>query len=163
MRIFVFLGFILTAVVFVNSAALEEDDEGGLSPMELQYLNDLNDYIEEGRLEKRGRKFCLRRDMTCPNRDDKRDFCCRGSQCACNIFGQNCRCSSLGLFQRLGKRWTTLILKRRNKIVSYIFEDIILIIPTVFYLMLLYFQSPKSINTRTKLSTTTIYKLLYFN
>ena len=29
MRIFVFLGFILTAVVFVNSAALEEDDEGG--------------------------------------------------------------------------------------------------------------------------------------
>ena len=36
-------------------------------------------------------RFCLKRDMTCPPLKNKKDFCCRGSQCACNIFGQNCK------------------------------------------------------------------------
>merc|ERR1712004_67058 len=53
----------------MDQDALDEED-----------LNHLMKYIEAGtesRMEKRGRKFCLRRDMTCPNVEGKRDFCCK--------------------------------------------------------------------------------------
>ncbi|XP_040564270.1 uncharacterized protein [Lepeophtheirus salmonis] len=92
-------------MVFSSSDAGVIDDDDHVSPEELQdYINQLQDYIQiKEQASKRGR-FCLRRDMTCPNLPNGKDFCCSGSQCSCNLFGQNCRCSTIGLFQRLGKR-----------------------------------------------------------
>merc|ERR1712168_710860 len=105
MRSLILFALLVLTIVLTTAAAVDDYNEE-LSDDEARYLTDLSNYLEgAGRLEKSKRgRFCLRRDMTCPNFKDGRDLCCRGSQCACNIFGQNCRCSSLGLFQRLGRR-----------------------------------------------------------
>merc|ERR1711953_202193 len=102
MKVWILFGTLACIAWQANSAALDDYQDA----LDEEELNHLMNYIgtTESRMEKRGRKFCLRRDMTCPNVEGKRDFCCKGSQCACNIFGQNCRCSSLGLFQRLGRK-----------------------------------------------------------
>merc|ERR1711974_16886 len=102
MRSLIFFALLALTIVLTSAAAVDDYNEE-LSDDEARYLTDLSNYLEGAEKSKRGR-FCLRRDMTCPNFKDGRDLCCRGSQCACNIFGQNCRCSSLGLFQRLGRR-----------------------------------------------------------
>lgn len=81
------------------------DEEMNYNPDEVQsYLNALESYYQ-GRNEKSKRgMFCVRRDNSCPYAENGRDICCKGSQCSCNIFGQNCKCSTIGLFQRLGRR-----------------------------------------------------------
>merc|ERR1711981_944917 len=103
MKLVVVFGLVALFALTSNGAALD-DYEDDLTEEEASNLRELDNYLRNNeRLEKRGR-FCLSRDLTCPNRKEGRDLCCKGSQCACNIFGQNCRCSSLGLFQRLGRR-----------------------------------------------------------
>jgi len=90
MKVWILFGILACIAWQANSAALDDYQDA----LDEEDLNHLMKYIEAGtesRMEKRGRKFCLRRDMTCPNVEGKRDFCCKGSQCACNIFGQNCR------------------------------------------------------------------------
>lgn len=95
---------LLVAVVDVQAGVIDNaEEEMSYTPEEIQsYLNALEEYYE-GRNEKNKRgHFCLRRDNSCPYLENGRDICCKGSQCSCNIFGQNCKCSTIGLFQRLG-------------------------------------------------------------
>merc|ERR1712080_201005 len=98
--------FGLVAIIALSNGAALDDYEDELREEEANYLRQLDNYLRnDERLEKSKRgRFCLSRDLTCPNFEKGRDLCCKGSQCACNIFGQNCRCSSLGLFARLGRR-----------------------------------------------------------
>ncbi|XP_022236204.1 U8-agatoxin-Ao1a-like [Limulus polyphemus] len=46
------------------------------------------------------KRGCVRRGSSCDNRPDE---CCYNSSCRCNLWGTNCRCSRMGLFQRWGK------------------------------------------------------------
>merc|ERR1711997_820988 len=105
MRSLILFALLALTIVLTSSAAVDDYNEE-MSDDEARYLTDLSNYLEgAGRLEKSKRgRFCLSRDMTCRKTKNGRDMCCRGSQCACNIFGQNCRCSSIGLFRRLGRR-----------------------------------------------------------
>jgi len=82
------------------AAVLDGGGDYDVPAEELQeYLTELESYLAHR--AKRGR-FCLGRDKGCPKVKNGNDFCCDGSQCSCNLFGQNCKCSPMGLFQRLG-------------------------------------------------------------
>ncbi|XP_032598007.2 uncharacterized protein LOC116806085 [Drosophila grimshawi] len=45
------------------------------------------------------RKGCIRRNGACDNRPGD---CCFSSSCRCNLWGSNCRCQRMGLFQKWG-------------------------------------------------------------
>jgi hypothetical protein len=47
------------------------------------------------------KRSCVRRGGTCDHRPND---CCPKSACRCNLWGTNCRCQRLGLFQKWGKR-----------------------------------------------------------
>nr|UGX04247.1 agatoxin-like peptide transcript a [Locusta migratoria] len=46
------------------------------------------------------RRACIRRGGTCDHRPKD---CCYNSSCRCNLWGANCRCQRMGLFQKWGK------------------------------------------------------------
>ncbi|XP_069193928.1 uncharacterized protein [Procambarus clarkii] len=45
-------------------------------------------------------RSCIRRGGTCDHRPND---CCYNSSCRCNLWGTNCRCQRMGLFQQWGK------------------------------------------------------------
>lgn len=45
------------------------------------------------------RRSCIRRGGTC---DHRTNDCCYNSSCRCNLWGSNCRCQRVGLFQKWG-------------------------------------------------------------
>ncbi|KAL7026851.1 hypothetical protein ACKWTF_005197 [Chironomus riparius] len=46
------------------------------------------------------RRACIRRSGNC---DHRPNGCCANSSCRCNLWGSNCRCQRMGLFQKWGK------------------------------------------------------------
>jgi len=47
------------------------------------------------------KRSCVRRSGSCDHRPND---CCPSSSCRCNLWGTNCRCQRLGLFQKWGRR-----------------------------------------------------------
>ncbi|XP_025016647.1 uncharacterized protein LOC112538862 [Tetranychus urticae] len=47
------------------------------------------------------KRSCIRRSGIC---DARPSDCCLNSVCRCNLWGANCRCQRMGLFQRLGRK-----------------------------------------------------------
>ncbi|XP_030379399.1 uncharacterized protein LOC115627754 [Scaptodrosophila lebanonensis] len=45
------------------------------------------------------RRGCIHRGGACDNRPND---CCFNSSCRCNLWGSNCRCQRMGLFQKWG-------------------------------------------------------------
>uniref|UniRef100_A0A336K798 CSON002471 protein n=1 Tax=Culicoides sonorensis TaxID=179676 RepID=A0A336K798_CULSO len=45
------------------------------------------------------RRSCIRRNGNCDHRPND---CCYQSSCRCNLWGSNCRCQRMGLFQKWG-------------------------------------------------------------
>ncbi|XP_058451519.1 U8-agatoxin-Ao1a-like [Malaya genurostris] len=45
------------------------------------------------------RRACIRRGGNCDHRPND---CCYNSSCRCNLWGSNCRCQRMGLFQKWG-------------------------------------------------------------
>ncbi|XP_018348266.1 PREDICTED: uncharacterized protein LOC108752128 isoform X1 [Trachymyrmex septentrionalis] len=45
------------------------------------------------------RRACIRRGGDCYHR---RKDCCYSSSCRCNLWGSNCKCQRMGLFQKWG-------------------------------------------------------------
>lgn len=45
------------------------------------------------------RRGCIRRSGNCDHRPNE---CCFSSSCRCNLWGSNCRCQRMGLFQKWG-------------------------------------------------------------
>nr|CAI5852176.1 unnamed protein product [Callosobruchus analis] len=45
------------------------------------------------------RRACIRRGGNC---DYRPNDCCYSSSCRCNLWGSNCRCQRMGLFQKWG-------------------------------------------------------------
>ncbi|CAG5040962.1 unnamed protein product [Parnassius apollo] len=59
----------------------------GDDPNDLQMLQDI------------GKRACIRRGGNCDHRPGD---CCHSSSCRCNLWGSNCRCQRMGLFQKWG-------------------------------------------------------------
>ncbi|XP_042206212.1 U8-agatoxin-Ao1a-like, partial [Homarus americanus] len=45
-------------------------------------------------------RSCIRRGGMCDHRPND---CCYNSSCRCNLWGTNCRCQRMGIFQQWGK------------------------------------------------------------
>ncbi|XP_021001383.1 U8-agatoxin-Ao1a [Parasteatoda tepidariorum] len=46
------------------------------------------------------KRSCIRRGGSCDHRPSD---CCYSSSCRCNLWGTNCRCQRVGIFQKWGK------------------------------------------------------------
>ncbi|XP_059079818.1 uncharacterized protein LOC131877971 isoform X6 [Tigriopus californicus] len=71
------------------------DDEGSsaedLKTVQKRYSMFPNEFVK--------RRLCIRPTMSCNLRPNS---CCPSTTCRCNLWGQNCRCLRMGLFQRWG-------------------------------------------------------------
>ncbi|XP_053213505.1 U8-agatoxin-Ao1a-like [Panonychus citri] len=63
----------------------------------------MEDYGDGGlvRLILTKKHTCIRRGAIC---DLRPNDCCGSSLCKCNLWGTNCRCQRMGLFQRWGRK-----------------------------------------------------------
>merc|ERR1712227_462044 len=62
--------------------------------------NKIDDKRSRSAYALRYRRSCIRRGGRC---DQRPKDCCNNSSCRCNLWGTNCRCSRMGLFQQWGK------------------------------------------------------------
>jgi len=91
-----------------------EDDGDGEGLDQYDYIQSLMDRIRQGGdnslIQKRElynyttnmvkRRLCIRPTRSCNSRPNS---CCAETTCRCNLWGQNCRCLRMGLFQRWGR------------------------------------------------------------
>ncbi|KFM62607.1 U8-agatoxin-Ao1a, partial [Stegodyphus mimosarum] len=86
-----FIGFTLLAQALLTSSFMPSSDVD----------NRRKDYPELPRLLYYARKrSCIKRNGSCDHRPND---CCYNSSCRCNLWGTNCRCQRMGLFQKWGK------------------------------------------------------------
>jgi len=103
-------GYTLDNNAAVDAAAAAGDQQ----PVDQGY-NDYNDYMQAlldriagddvRSIQKRynqlmKRRLCILPTMSCNVRPNS---CCPNTTCRCNLWGQNCRCLRMGLFQRWGR------------------------------------------------------------
>ncbi|XP_070506629.1 toxin Tbo-IT2-like [Chironomus tepperi] len=97
MKYFVVLSFFCLILVtvkanpYMDSDLMLGDDELGY-PEGDNYLDELMAPAEK--------RACIRRSGNC---DHRPNGCCANSSCRCNLWGSNCRCQRMGLFQKWGK------------------------------------------------------------
>ncbi|XP_069997271.1 uncharacterized protein [Penaeus vannamei] len=83
----------------------EISQEGDSGQPDVDYTTDLLERLLS-RTQKRSsyiylfRRSCIRRMGACDHRPND---CCYNSSCRCNLWGTNCRCQRMGLFQQWGK------------------------------------------------------------
>ncbi|CAH0719063.1 unnamed protein product, partial [Brenthis ino] len=65
-------------------------------PADMQLLQDVD---KRSSLIYVFRRACIRRGGNCDHRPGD---CCHSSSCRCNLWGSNCRCQRMGLFQKWG-------------------------------------------------------------
>ncbi|XP_064092091.1 toxin Tbo-IT2-like isoform X2 [Macrobrachium nipponense] len=84
------------------------DHEEDAPPPEADYTTDLLERLLARTAQKRDDmagpikrwRSCIPRGGACTHRPQA---CCNSSSCRCNLWGTNCRCQRMGLFQQLGK------------------------------------------------------------
>merc|ERR1712142_789697 len=86
---------ILLAIV----AAQPLQDEAAGGELDSGVLDEYSDVLER-LLARTQKRSCIGRSGVCDHRP--RD-CCYNSSCRCNLWGTNCRCQRMGLFQQWGK------------------------------------------------------------
>ncbi|KAG9509043.1 hypothetical protein GZH46_02450 [Fragariocoptes setiger] len=72
--------------------------------LESSDIDDIENYKQalESLLYKRTQQtsVCIARGKSCDHRPDQ---CCQDSSCRCNLWGTNCKCHRMGLFQKWGR------------------------------------------------------------
>ncbi|XP_052133360.1 uncharacterized protein LOC127752335 isoform X2 [Frankliniella occidentalis] len=108
-------GLALAAVLLTVLAVFEAESAAALPnlPPGLAYVEDpdepaaassaLDDYSDNdlGRFVNPVKRACVRRGGNCDHRPND---CCYNSSCRCNLWGANCRCQRMGLFQKWGRK-----------------------------------------------------------
>ncbi|XP_054716614.1 toxin Tbo-IT2-like isoform X2 [Uloborus diversus] len=85
---------LLLCYVFVADAYLMHDSSLD-SYQEPAYYENFARYLMSTK-----KRSCIRRGSSCDHRPSD---CCFNSSCRCNLWGTNCRCQRVGLFQKWGK------------------------------------------------------------
>ncbi|XP_069997272.1 uncharacterized protein [Penaeus vannamei] len=99
------LALTLLLSVVMAQPLLNEGQEGDSGQPDVDYTTDLLERLLS-RTQKRSsyiylfRRSCIRRMGACDHRPND---CCYNSSCRCNLWGTNCRCQRMGLFQQWGK------------------------------------------------------------
>ncbi|XP_037925987.1 U8-agatoxin-Ao1a-like isoform X2 [Hermetia illucens] len=88
-------GFILIALIIgLAKSEMYSDQPANNNAYIGNYLDDLD--FNAVPADKRA---CIRRGGNCDHRPND---CCYNSSCRCNLWGSNCRCQRMGLFQKWG-------------------------------------------------------------
>ncbi|XP_044017534.1 toxin Tbo-IT2-like isoform X1 [Aphidius gifuensis] len=102
------LGFILLIFIMAKKTSAGpyfDDDVEGLPVEASDYSDNALEDLMRAAQQKRSqrvyvyRRGCVRRDGNCDHRPND---CCYSSSCRCNLWGSNCRCQRMGLFQKWG-------------------------------------------------------------
>ncbi|XP_011052830.1 PREDICTED: U8-agatoxin-Ao1a-like isoform X2 [Acromyrmex echinatior] len=91
--------FLLLVVLADRSFANPYFDDG--EDVDDLQADDSSDYIDtlENLMRVAQKRACIRRGGDCYHR---RKDCCYSSSCRCNLWGSNCKCQRMGLFQKWG-------------------------------------------------------------
>ncbi|KAG7206367.1 hypothetical protein KM043_003735 [Ampulex compressa] len=96
---FCLLWFLCLLVVLVDrtlGSPYFDDEEEGLQPLDSDYTDNALENLMRAAQQKRA---CIRRGGNC---DHRPKGCCYNSSCRCNLWGSNCQCQRMGLFQKWG-------------------------------------------------------------
>ncbi|XP_014606159.1 PREDICTED: uncharacterized protein LOC106787909 isoform X2 [Polistes canadensis] len=100
--VLLFCCFVVLAERSLASPYFDEDslalvpEEDSLQVVDSDYTDNSLDNFMRAVQQKRA---CVRRGGNCDHRP--RD-CCYSSSCRCNLWGSNCQCQRMGLFQKWG-------------------------------------------------------------
>ncbi|XP_014606158.1 PREDICTED: U8-agatoxin-Ao1a-like isoform X1 [Polistes canadensis] len=109
--VLLFCCFVVLAERSLASPYFDEDslalvpEEDSLQVVDSDYTDNSLDNFMRAVQQKRSslihlfRRACVRRGGNCDHRP--RD-CCYSSSCRCNLWGSNCQCQRMGLFQKWG-------------------------------------------------------------
>lgn len=87
--------FIIAIVILsIGTEAYANEDQETLE----DYYGTLDNLLQQNISP--DKRSCVRRGGTCDHRPND---CCPKSSCRCNLWGTNCRCQRMGLFQKWGK------------------------------------------------------------
>ncbi|XP_023016095.2 uncharacterized protein isoform X2 [Leptinotarsa decemlineata] len=89
------LVLVLAELVPTASAGPYTDEDENYLPGEDDYQENAIDRL----LQSAQKRACVRRGGNCDHRPND---CCYNSSCRCNLWGSNCRCQRMGLFQKWG-------------------------------------------------------------
>ncbi|XP_003700834.1 xibalbin-1 isoform X2 [Megachile rotundata] len=73
-----------------------DDEEDSLQVADSDYTDNALENLMRAAQQKRA---CIKRGGNCDHRPKD---CCNSSSCRCNLWGSNCRCQRVGLFQKWG-------------------------------------------------------------
>ncbi|XP_003394077.1 U8-agatoxin-Ao1a-like isoform X2 [Bombus affinis] len=73
-----------------------DDEEDSLQVADFDYMDNALINLMRAPQQKR---TCIRRGGNCDHRPKD---CCYSSSCRCNLWGTNCQCQRMGLFQKWG-------------------------------------------------------------
>lgn len=102
------LAFSLVLSIAMAQPLIDEDHEEDVGQPDVDYTADLLERLLARSTQKRDDmagpykrwRSCIRRSGACDHRPND---CCYNSSCRCNLWGTNCRCQRMGLFQQWGK------------------------------------------------------------
>ncbi|XP_018050692.1 PREDICTED: uncharacterized protein LOC108688787 isoform X2 [Atta colombica] len=99
MRAWLLWLFLLLVVLVDRSFANPYFDDG--EDVDDFQADDSSDYTDtlENLMRVAQKRACIRRGGDCYHR---RKDCCYSSSCRCNLWGSNCKCQRMGLFQKWG-------------------------------------------------------------
>ncbi|XP_018362278.1 PREDICTED: uncharacterized protein LOC108760691 isoform X2 [Trachymyrmex cornetzi] len=99
MRAWLLWLFLLLVVLVDRSFANPYFDDG--EDVDDLQADDSSDYTDalENLMRVAQKRACIRRGGDCYHR---RKDCCYSSSCRCNLWGSNCKCQRMGLFQKWG-------------------------------------------------------------
>ncbi|XP_014473917.1 PREDICTED: U8-agatoxin-Ao1a-like isoform X1 [Dinoponera quadriceps] len=87
------------------SPYFDEEDDGLQAGGDSDYTDNALENLMRAAQQKRTsliylfRRACIRRGGNCDHRPKD---CCFSSSCRCNLWGSNCQCQRMGLFQKWG-------------------------------------------------------------
>ncbi|KAL6257831.1 hypothetical protein P5V15_011425 [Pogonomyrmex californicus] len=93
------LSLLLVVLADMSFAIPYFDDGEDIGDLQGGDSSDYTDNALENLMRATQKRACIRRSGNCDHRPKD---CCYSSSCRCNLWGSNCQCQRMGLFQKWG-------------------------------------------------------------
>ncbi|XP_015429144.1 PREDICTED: U8-agatoxin-Ao1a-like isoform X2 [Dufourea novaeangliae] len=87
---------VLLADRTLGSPYIDDDEEDAMQVADSDYTDNALENLMRAAQQKRA---CIPRGGNCDHRPKD---CCHSSSCRCNLWGSNCQCQRVGVFQKWG-------------------------------------------------------------
>ncbi|XP_076224399.1 xibalbin-1 isoform X2 [Nomia melanderi] len=94
--LWLFCFFLLLADRSLGNPYIDDDEEDALQDADSDYTDNELENLLRAAQQKRA---CIKRGGNCDHRPKD---CCHSSSCRCNLWGSNCQCQRVGVFQKWG-------------------------------------------------------------